>query len=158
MSAAKIVQEKENKFFKRGDIIVYVVLALLIVSLFLIVFLPKSKDQISAFKMEYNGIEVLEYNFDSDSYRINPEYVTFEKESQTMYKFTFKEGKDSKEYNIIKVDLTMRQITCEEANCSISKDCTHMKISKMGDTIICIPHRLFITPVGSGEIQDPIIG
>ena len=59
--ASKIAQEKENKFFKRWDIIVYAVLALVIIALFLIVFIPRSKDQIAAFKMEYNGIEVLEY-------------------------------------------------------------------------------------------------
>ena len=156
--ASKIAQEKENKFFKRWDIIVYAVLALVIIALFLIVFIPRSKDQIAAFKMEYNGIEVLEYNFDNDSIRINPEYITFEKESQTVYKITFKESSDADEYNIIKVDLTLRQITCEDANCSLSKDCTHMKISKMGDTIICIPHKLFITPIGQTEIPDPVIG
>lgn len=156
--ASKIAQEKENKFFKKWDIVVYAVLILVIVALFLIVFIPKSKDQISAFKMEYNGVQVLEYNFDEDSVRLNPEYVTYEKESQTIYKFTFKESKDSEEYNIIKVDLTYRKITCEDANCSLSKDCTHMKISHMGDTIICIPHKLFITPIGQGEIPDPVIG
>ena len=156
--ASKIAQEKENKFFKRWDIIVYAILALIIIALFLIVFIPRSKDQIAAFKMEYNGVEVLRYNFDDDSVKLNPEYVTFEKESQTVYKITFKENKDSNDYNIIKVNLTMRQITCEDANCSLSKDCTHMKISQMGDTIICIPHKLFITPLGEGEIPDPVIG
>ena len=85
--ASKIAQEKENKFFKRWDIIVYAVLALVIVALFLIVFIPRSKDQIAAFKMEYNGIEVLEYNFDNDSIRINPEYITFEKEEYPSIRF-----------------------------------------------------------------------
>ena len=155
---SKIAQEKENKFFRRWDIVVYAVLALIIVALFLIIFIPRSKDQITAFKMEYNGVEVLRYNFDDDSVKLNPEYVTFEKESPTVYKSTFKENKDSNDYNIIKVNLTMRQITCEDANCSLSKDCTHMKISQMGDTIICIPHKLFITPLGEGEIPDPVIG
>ena len=155
--ASKIAQEKENKFFKRWDIVVYAILALVIVALFLIVFIPRSKDQISAFKMEYNGIEVLEYNFDNDSVKMNSDYITFEKESQTI-NITFKESNDSNDYNIIKVDLTTRQITCEDANCSLSKDCTHMKISKMGDTIICIPHKLFITPIGKGDIPDPVIG
>ncbi len=155
--ASKIAQEKENKFFKRWDIVVYAILALVIVALFLIVFIPRSKDQISAFKMEYNGIEVLEYNFDNDSVKMNSDYITFEKESQTI-NITFKESNDSNDYNIIKVDLTTRQIICEDANCSLSKDCTHMKISKMGDTIICIPHKLFITPIGKGDIPDPVIG
>ena len=156
--AGKILQEKENKFFKRWDILVYAVLVLVIVALFLIVLIPKSKDQLSGFKMEYNGVQVLEYNFDDDSIKYNSDYITFEKESQNIYVITFKENKESDEFNIIKVDLDSRQITCEDANCSLSKDCTHMKISKMGDTIICIPHKLFITPTGKSEIPDPVIG
>lgn len=158
MSVERIQQEKENKFFRKWDIVVYSVLILIIVAIFLIVFIPKSKDQISAFEIKYGDIQVCEYNFDTDSVTYNPEYITIEKVSQTMYKFTFAENKNGEDYNIIMVDLTNRNITCEDADCSTSKECTHMKITKMGDTIICIPHRLFIAPIGESEIKDPVLG
>ena len=153
----RIAQEKENKIFKKWDIVIYSILALLIIGLFLGVFLTRDKDQISSFTITYDNVQVLEYDFDNDSIIYAPEYISFEKK-ESAYIITFKEGKDSNDYNTFYVDLTKRQITCSEANCSLSKDCTHMKIEKMGDTIICVPHRLIVSPKGKGEIVDPVIG
>ncbi len=158
MSVDRIKQEKENKFFKKWDILIYVILALVIVAIFLSIFLTRSKDQITAFEIKYGDTQVCEYNFDEDSLKYNPEYITFEKVSDTQYKFVFSENKDGTDFNIIYADLTTRTITCEDADCSTSKECTHMKISKMGDTIICIPHALYISPIGESEIKDPVIG
>ena len=153
--ASRISEEKQNKFFRKWDILIYAILALLIVALFLIVFLPTRKSQYTGFRMEYDGKVVLEYDFDKDSMQLDKNYVSYAKESATTYTIWFKNGEDE---NIIIVDIENRVITCEEANCSLSKDCTHMKISKMGDTIICIPHKLMISPIGKGEIPDPVVG
>lgn len=157
MGLERIKQEKENKFFKKWDIVVYSVIALIIVALFLIVFIPRKNDQISAFVIKYDNTQVCEYNFDTDTITYNQDYIKFEKESQYIYVITFS-LKGDEDYNIIKVDLTNRNITCEDSDCSHSKDCTHMRISKMGDNIICVPHKLIILPVGESEILDPVIG
>ncbi|MCR4874775.1 MAG: NusG domain II-containing protein [Clostridia bacterium] len=157
MGIDRIKQEKENKFFKKGDILVYSIIALIIVALFLIVFIPRNNDQITAFVIKYDNIQVCEYNFDTDTITYNQDYIKFEKESQSVYIITFS-LKDDEDFNIIRVDLTTRNITCEDSDCSHSKDCTHMRISQMGDSIICVPHKLIISPVGESEILDPVIG
>ena len=46
MSIAKIKQEKENKIFKRWDILVYAIILVVIAVLFLTVFLAKDKSEI----------------------------------------------------------------------------------------------------------------
>ena len=157
MGLDRIKQEKENKFFKKWDIVVYSVIVLIIVALFLIVFIPQKHDQITAFVIKYDNTQVCEYNFDTDTITYNQDYIKFEKESQYIYVITFS-LKESEDYNIIRVDLTNRNITCEDSDCSFSKDCTHMRISKMGDNIICVPHKLIILPVGESDISDPVIG
>ena len=157
MGVERIKQEKENKFFKKWDIVVYSVIALVIIALFLIVFIPQKHDQITGFVIKYDNIQVCEYNFDSDTITYNSDYIKFEKESQYIYKIIFS-LKDSEDFNEIKVDLSNRNITCEDSDCSFSKDCTHMRISKMGDNIICVPHKLIISPIGESEIIDPVLG
>jgi len=154
----RIEQEKSNKFFMKWDIVVYAVLVLLIVALFLVVFLTRNKDQLTGFTIQYDNIKVCEYSFDNDSITYDPKYVSLEKISDTEYKFIFHENEDKTRFNIIHVYLNTRTIECEDADCSISKDCTHMRISKMGDTIICVPHKLMITPIGKSEIVDPVLG
>ena len=89
MGLERIKQEKENKMFRRWDIVVYSIIILIIVALFLIVLIPQKHDQISAFVIKYDNIQICEYNFDNDSITYNPEYIKFEKESQSVYIFTF---------------------------------------------------------------------
>ncbi len=156
--AGRIEQEKSNKFFMKWDIVVYAILVLLIVGLFLGVFLSRNKEQLTGFEIKYNDVQVCEYDFDNDSIKYNPEYISIEKISDKEYKILFSENKDKTHFNEIYVDLSKRTIECKDADCSISKDCTHMKITKMGDTIICVPHRLMITPIGKSDIPDPVIG
>ena len=154
----RIEQEKSNKFFMKWDILIYSILALLIVGLFLGVFLTRDKNEITGFTITYDNAQVLKYDFDNDSLTYAPEYIAVEKVSNTEYKFTFSLNEDKSDYNVIIVNLSNRTIECEDADCSLSKDCTHMKISKMGDTIICVPHKLMITPIGKSEISDPVLG
>ncbi len=156
--ASKISQEKENKFFKKWDIVIYSILILLIGVLFLVVFLPKANQDIEAISIEYDGQEILVYKFNEESMQINHDYITFHVEEKGVYVITFKESRESDDYNIIKLDANNKVVTCEDANCSLSKDCTHMKITKPGDTIICIPHKLFIRALGNADIPDPVIG
>jgi len=158
MSIDRIKQEKENKFFKKSDIIVYAVLAVLIVVIFLVIFIPKKSGQLTGIEIKYGDISVCTYNFDTDTLTYSPEYVKPEKLSNTQYKLLFYEKEDYKEYNVIIIDLTKREVKCEDADCSLSKDCVHMKINKVGDNIICVPHKLFITALGNSDIPDPVIG
>ena len=154
----RIAQEKENKFFMKWDILVYSILALLIVALFLVVFLTKSNDKLTGFTIQYDNAKVCEYSFENKSITYDPKYISLEKISEDEFKLTFHEEEDKSHFNVIHVYISKEIIECEDADCSLSKDCTHMKITKMGDTIICVPHKLMITPIGKSEIVNPVLG
>ena len=156
--ASRITQEKENKFFKKWDILIYAILIVLIGVLFLVILLPKSNQEIEAISMEYDGKEIFLYKFNEESMQINSDYISYSVEGDKVYVVKFKEGIGSDDFNIIRIDANNRVVTCDDANCSTSKDCTHMKITKPGDTIICIPHKLFVRAVSKSEIPDPVIG
>ena len=151
----RIAQEKENKMFKRWDLVVYGVIILIIIGLFLAVFLNRNKSVLSQIEIQYNNVNIMTYNFENDSLKYAPEYISVEKVSDKEYKFTFNADGD---YNIIHVDVENRIVTCEDANCSFSKDCTTMKITKAGDTIICAPHKLIVIASGGGDMKEPVVG
>ena len=152
----RIAEEKENKVFRKWDLVVYGVIILIIIGLFIGVFLTRDKNGVSSIEVQYDGVNIMTYNFDEDSLQYAPEYISVEKVSSSEYRFTFNLDGD---YNILHVDLTARTVTCEDANCSFSKDCTTMKITKAGDTIICAPHKLVVIAKGNREdIKEPVIG
>ncbi len=45
----------------------------------------------------------------------------------------------------------------EEADCPDKLCAQHTAISHVGDSIVCLPHRLTVTVIGSGEAPDAVV-
>ena len=45
----------------------------------------------------------------------------------------------------------------EEADCPDKLCARHAAISRTGDSIVCLPHRLTVTVIGSGEAPDAVV-
>ena len=114
---------------KKRDIIVIVLL--LFLSILMAVFVKgfKSDQNGNYLRVELNGKEYGKYPLNKDK--------------------TFKIKVDDDEYNI--VDIKNGEVKMKEANCR-DLICTHMpKIKKVGETIVCLPHRLILEIVSDDD-------
>lgn len=119
---------------KRKDIIVVVLL--LVLSIFMAFFVQKFKSNQtgSYLRVELNGKEYGKYPLNKNK--------------------TFKIKVDNDEYNV--VEIKNGKVKMIEANCR-DLICTHMpKISKVGETIVCLPHRLILEIVNDDTNDDEI--
>ena len=158
MSIAKIKQEKENKIFKRWDILVYAIILVVIAVLFLTVFLTKDKSEIEGFKVSIDGSIVYTYNFDTKEEFIVDKNIQILERTDSNIKIRVHLSDLQSDYNILNVNLQDREIEVLDTDCSVSKDCMSMKIKSMSDTIICVPHKLIVEPIGKGDVKDPSVG
>ena len=156
MSINNIKQEKENKIFKKWDILVYAILLVLIVVLFLVVFISKDDSKIEGFEMSYKNNKILTYDFQKDSFDYNSEFIEIN-ECENGYIILFYLDDKKTDFNKIQVNTQDKCVVVLDASCSTSKDCTSMSIKKISDTIICVPHSLIIKPLGSSNIEDNIV-
>ncbi len=117
---------------KKRDIIV--ILLILFLSLFMALFAKKlkSNEDGSYLRIELNGKEYGRYPLNKDK--------------------TFKIKIDEDEYNV--VEIKNKEVRMKEANC---RDllCTHMpSIKKVGETIVCLPHRLILEIISSDDKKN----
>ncbi len=132
--------------FKKGDIIVYLALIILVVTLFLVTLLPQR--EINGFTVTVGGKTVLYGDFLNNSVKISKvDWV--EKIDENTYKIISQSG-----YNTIKIDWQNKDVVVIETDCGISKECTYMRL-KNGD-VICVPHQMIISR--TGEIPKPVVG
>ena len=154
MSGKAFSRVRGGKFFKRADIIVYALIAVVSIVLLLVFLLPKEED-LTGFEITYDGARVLTYEFDGgldveDGYF---DRVSIEKNDGGVYiTLTTDDG-----VNTCFVDLERRSVKMTDADCSVSKDCTYMPaLDGDGGAIICVPNRIRIIPVGG--ISSPVTG
>ena len=86
MSIAKIRQEKENKIFKRWDILVYAIILILIAVLFLTLFLTKDNSGLDGFKVSYDGDIIYTYNFSTKEEQIKVQYIDIVDRTESILK------------------------------------------------------------------------
>lgn len=92
----------------------------------------KSNEDGSYLRIELNGKEYGRYPLNKDK--------------------TFKIKIDEDEYNV--VEIKNKEVRMKEANC---RDllCTHMpSIKKVGETIVCLPHRLILEIISSDDKKN----
>ncbi len=156
MSINNIKQEKENKIFKKWDILIYATLFVLIVGLFLVVFITKDNSKIEGFEILYKNNKILTYDFQKKSFDYDNNYIEIG-EYERGYIILFYLDEKKSVFNKIQVNIKDRTIVVLDASCSSSKDCTAMSIKNSSDTIICAPHKLIIQPLGTKSVDDNII-
>lgn len=154
MSGKVFSRVRGGGFFKRADIVVYALIAVVAIVLLLVFLLP-SDGGLSGFEITYDGATVLTYDFDDgltvkDAFR--DAVVTTEGDGGLYLTVTTADG-----VNTCFVDLGERSVKMTDADCSVSKDCTYMPALDGGDgAIICVPNRIRIVPVGG--ISAPVTG
>lgn len=117
---------------KKMDIIVVILLLFLSIGMAFFVQKFKSNENGNYLKVELNGKEYGTYPLNKDK--------------------TFKIKIDKDEYNV--VEIKNGKVKMREANC---RDllCTHMpSIEKVGETIVCLPHRLILEIISSDDKKD----
>jgi hypothetical protein len=62
---------------------------------------------------------------------------------------------DNENYNVIYIE--NGEVWVEEANCLNQICANHSNISKVGETIVCIPHRLILEIIGENKTIDVIV-
>lgn len=156
------VKEKVNKIkiarlFRIGDLILYLTILMVVLSLFLGFVIFPSRELSNGFQALVGNESILTFKYDND-YDINQNFadnVSVKIESNT-YKFTI--STENNGYNVISVDTVNKLVSVTESNCSISKDCVHTPaLTVKGGAIICVPHNLKIVPLGDGY-RPPITG
>ncbi|MGN0771251.1 MAG: NusG domain II-containing protein [Christensenellales bacterium] len=150
----KVSRVRSLRPFKKADVIVYIVLAVVIVALVLAFCLPRKNSLLTGIEIKVSGKVAASYDFDRDEIFVgeNVEFVSV----QGGYEITVHVGG---EYNVIFVDVIERKARITSADCSSSADCTTMsEITKAGDSIICVPHQLVVAGLGEEEIKPPVSG
>jgi len=60
-------------------------------------------------------------------------------------------------YNIVRTEYG--QVFVEEADCRDQICVDHKKVSKVGETIVCLPHKMVVEIIGEGEAEmDMVVG
>lgn len=145
---------KNGKPFKRWDILIYLLLAVIIANTLLFVYLIKNK------KPESTGVEfiyrdqvVFVFNFDG-SYEQKDLSLTVEidKRTDNLYHLTFCFEENYLKATKVKIDLKEKSADVLFSNCSNSQDCVYTPAIKDGvGAIICVPFDFKILPI-DGEI------
>ena len=136
MSLKKISEEKQNKFFRKKDLIIYILVAVAVAAVFLAVFLSEDKDAPENIRIIYADEVIFTMTIGEEGI-IYSEVVTSEKTNYG-YRVTVTTEKGT---NIFEVNVGERTVTVENSDCE-GGDCRHMKISKKSDSIVCLPHLL----------------
>lgn len=145
MSLKKVEQAKQDRGFRKGDLIVYGVLALLIAVMFFAVFFTRDTRPLQGVGIYVDNALVLEYDFAEDEAKSLSETVEILRNDgeRLTVKVVVKGG-----YNILEFDKAVRSVTVTDADCG-SRDCVAMRdITDNSGIIYCSPHRLTILPVG----------
>lgn len=147
-------EKKQNKFFKKGDILIYALVLLILIASFVSIFFKdvKSVDRITVNDLS-SGRTIFSYDFSSQSSYFDEEKVRVTDKSEYLeVEITTGGG-----YNMLVVEKN-GVAYMKEADCSFNADCVHSdKIMQSGDVIICLPHKIEVVGIGSGE-GEIIIG
>lgn len=145
---------KNGKPFRRWDVLIYLLLAVIVATLFLSVYLIKNK------KPESTGVEfiycdqvVFVFNFDGTyDQKVNDITVEIDKRTDNIYQLTFLLENNYDKVIRLKINLKEKSVDVLFSNCSNTKDCVYMPEIKDGvGSIICMPFDFKIRPI-NGEI------
>ena len=142
----------QTKLFKKGDIVVYVLLAVCISALFCATLIPK-RGQTENIDVYVDGKLVYRYDCKTSVGAIkNSAFADRITQTTTdgVTKITIYVDETQKDYNVIEFFGQNAKII--DANC-IGKDCAKKRwqVSKAGDATLCIPHKLKVVGVGKGN-------
>ena len=148
---------REGKLFAPWDLLVYAVTAVVIVVLFLVFVVSDifRTDDAEGIRVEADGQTVYTYVFGKGGSAAQgwEKRVTERTEGGLLYvRIELQDG-----WNELLIDGDM--VRMFDADCSMRKDCTHMRaIGEGGSVITCIPHKLKVVPLEGEDISAPSVG
>ncbi|MHB1314447.1 MAG: NusG domain II-containing protein [Christensenellales bacterium] len=166
MNTARAEQIKVQKAFIKWDIIVYVLLFVIIISLFWVFRLNADHSFLTGLEVYYEDktageVLIFSYDYTSDEYRIHELFKDKIQVESTPDGYTVKILYGDSGYNLLHI-LHSGEAFISDANCSSRKDCVGFEhITKGNMVIICVPHHLKILGIGSpGDMPEdnPMIG
>ncbi|MDD3831044.1 MAG: NusG domain II-containing protein [Clostridia bacterium] len=153
MAIKQVEQGKQNSYFRKTDLIIYGSILVVVALLFTIFFVKGREQQLDGIEIVYMGdknITIFTYSFDSDRYQIHPAWqqlITITP-TESGYVVVISNADQHERFNRMVIDCNERKVWVEEANCSLSRDCTRMDaIDNAEKVIVCVPHRLKILPL-----------
>lgn len=155
MKKKGIEEVKNGKYFTLWDLIPYLLIAAIAVTLLLVFLLPQKEDM-TVFYVMHGDERVMSYDFDAGELSVEEKYkdgvVTGGDENGFFVEIRTSDG-----FNRFFVDTAKRTVKMTDADCSFTEDCTYLPaIESEGDSIICVPNKLRIV-AGSGVVS-PVTG
>ena len=159
----KIDRLKNSKPFHFGDVIIYSLIILTVLTLFAVfIFFPRANNSSkspSGFIVENNGKTIISHLYGSDKFEVDDKFLSLTKTEETEYGFliTIYSNQDKTEFNVLKVNENKKTVKMVESNCR-SKQCTYLHEVGENGIIYCAPRNLKITPITGSGFIPPIAG
>ena len=154
MKIESVEKVKKSNAFQPWDLALYGVLLLAIIISFAFLTIKNSSDKkIVGVEITYQNAVIGRYIL-SDGWQelgsAEGVFVTLtENGEETEITINSPQG-----FNELTVNKTTGIIYMVSADC-FGEDCTKMKIEKSSDAIICVPHRIVVTPIFDDELYIP---
>ena len=154
------------KPFQKGDILVYALLFILIVSLFFILVFPSLifQNSASGFLVERDGQVVLTFDLSKqDPLQISSQFedlveIQSQNQQDKLFKVKIYSSNAKTGYNLLLFNGNDKTVKIIESTCSLTKDCTFFPALKTSGSIYCAPHNLKIVPLFGEQLVPPIAG
>lgn len=144
-------QAHKSPFFRKGDVILYCLLALAIVGLFCFGFATREAEAMNELLVYRDDALVFSYSFAEDKFTAYEE-VSLEETEKGYLVTVYTDG----EFNLFCIE-KRGYVKMLDADCSLHKDCVAMwAITDTSGVIICTPHHLKLC--ATDEVFDPSIG
>lgn len=144
--------EKPNqRAFRALDLALYGCVLLLAAASFFC-FFPSDRKTLTGISGKINGDSAFFYAFDDASLTLFTDAATAN-ETADAVSVTLSFGE---ERSVIVIEKSRRIAYVAQTDCP-HKDCTHAKIERAGDTVVCLPYRLLLEGAGEG-IPAPGVG
>jgi hypothetical protein len=146
---------KERKAFRKWDILVFAVSALVIFCLFTFFVIIPNVTKSDGFKIVIDNTEVFVFNYSDKTFSKTDGFDISVSNDGDLYTVTVKTEKG---FNQISADTKQKTVWVSDADCSVGKDCVHSpKLTGDSGAIICVPHGLRVLPL-KGGFTPPIGG
>ena len=145
---------KEEKFFKKGDVFVYVAIAVIIAAIFSVALFTGKEEGMTSAEVYFGETAIYVYSFTQRTGEITEagkQYASAEEKDGIVFvTINTEKGKNV-------VEIGADYIKMADADCSRHPDCVErfLPLEKGNGAIVCLPHDIKIVSHGgmSGEIK-----
>jgi hypothetical protein len=140
---------KKQPYFKLGDIIIYVVILITVVTLLCVFLIPNTNRTLEKVNIYYDDTLIYVYDFDKNEGEIvkgYENYIVEQKDTEkTLVRIKTNDGENF-------LEIGKDNAVMAKSDCSHFADCvkSFRPIKEGGDVIICLPNKIRI--IGEGKI------